>query len=367
MTERALHIGVDGRELLGQPTGVGRYIRCVLDEWTADAGTRHRISVFLNDDPPADLARLLRTVGWHVDRAARAGTVWEQTRLPRAIAQAKVDVFFAAGYTAPLWMPCPFVVAIYDVSFFANPAGFEWREGVRRRWLTRRAAQRAASVITISEFSAAEIVRYLRIERSQIRLAPPGGRASAVGHRPVLPERVVLFVGSLFGRRHIPELLHGFALARQKVPDARLVLIGANRTNPRIDPRQLASDLGVASWVDWRDHVTDAELDRQYAAARVFAFLSDYEGFAMTPMEALAHGVPPVMLDTPVAREVYGQGARFVPLASQAIAEALVSLLTDDGAHRTLVASGQARLRALSWPRTAGTILRALEEAAGQP
>ena len=49
-----------------------------------------------------------------------------------------------------------------------------------------------------------------------------------------------------------------------------------------------------------------------YARASVFAFLSEYEGFGLTPLEALAAGVPPVVLDTPVAREVYGPAARYV-------------------------------------------------------
>ena len=51
---------------------------------------------------------------------------------------------------------------------------------------------------------------------------------------------------------------------------------------------------------------------RLYARASVFAFLSEYEGFGLTPLEALAAGVPPVVLDTPVAREVYGDAAVFV-------------------------------------------------------
>ena len=54
--------------------------------------------------------------------------------------------------------------------------------------------------------------------------------------------------------------------------------------------------------------VDDARLRALYAEASAFAFLSEYEGFGLTPLEALAAGVPPVVLDTPVAREVYGRG-----------------------------------------------------------
>jgi glycosyltransferase involved in cell wall biosynthesis len=175
----------------------------------------------------------------------------------------------------------------------------------------------------------------------------------------------VLYVGTLLNRRHIPDLLQGFAVAQTRVPGARLVLVGANRTHPRLDVGALAARLGIAGRVDWRGYVSEAELDRLYSSARVFAFLSDYEGFAMTPMEALARGTPAVMLDTPVTREVYGDGARRVQATPDEIGESLALLLVDDAAHAAVLAAGQARLRDLSWGRTAATILRALEEAAG--
>ncbi len=363
MADRVLHIGVDGRELIGQPTGVGRYVERVLREWTSDPAFRHRVSVFLPAPPPAHLTALGPAIQWRVERSRNSGTLWEQTRLPRAIGEAGVEVFFAAGYTAPLRSPCPFVVAIYDVSFAAHPEWFSWREGMRRRWLTARAARGAHSIVTISEFSAAEIVRFFTVDRARIRLAPPGppdvSPAAASGRDPV-----VLFVGSLFNRRHIPDLIEAFALVAGKQPDARLILVGANRTNPPVDPRAIAARLGVAHAVDWREYVNDADLDRLYASARVFAFLSDYEGFAMTPMEALAHGVPSVLIDTPVAREVYGDGAVLVPLDTRAIAAALDELLHDASRRDGTLAAGRGRMGLLSWARTASTVLKALEAAA---
>ncbi|MEO8070186.1 MAG: glycosyltransferase family 1 protein [Acidobacteriota bacterium] len=364
MADHGLHIGVDGRELLGQPTGVGRYLRQVLTQWATDATWPHRLTVFLASEPPSDLVGALPGVTWSVSKAAIAGTVWEQTRLPRAMARSGVSVLFAGGYTAPLRVACPFVVAIYDVSFCAHPEWFRWREGMRRRWLTRSAAQRADAVVTISEFSAEEIVRWLGIPRAKIVLAPPGAPAADATPIPTRRSPVVLFVGSLFNRRHIPDLINGFAIALAQVPGARLVLVGDNRTTPRIDPVQMAAALGIGGRVEWRAYVTDDELRECYRAARVFAFLSDYEGFAMTPLEALAHGVPPVLLDTAVAHEVYGAGARFTSSSPAAIAAALVPLLSDDAAHARLLAAGQAQLRRFSWAASAAVIQQALERAA---
>jgi glycosyltransferase involved in cell wall biosynthesis len=256
------------------------------------------------------------------------------------------------------------VLAVYDVSYFAHPEWFGWREGLRRRWLTKRSARRAASIVTISEFSASEIVRYLGISRDRIRLAPPGAPASRVaedgGQRPPL----VLFVGSLFNRRRIPELIRGFALAAARVPEARLVLVGDNRTHPPIDPLALARELGISDRVTWRSYVDEAALQSLYQQARVFAFLSDYEGFAMTPLEAIAAGAPPILLDTLVAREIYRDAALLVTDEPGAIASAMTLLLSDPVQHAALLTAGRRRLERFSWSRAAAEIRRALEEAA---
>jgi glycosyltransferase involved in cell wall biosynthesis len=279
------------------------------------------------------------------------------------VARTRPDVLFAPGSTAPLRSTCPTVLAVHDVSFFAHPPSFGAREGLRRRWLTRASARRAKAVVTLTEFSASELVRWLGIRRAAIHLAPPGSPPARVGSSPDVRPPTVLFVGSLFTRRRLPELLQAFAAASTRVPAATLVLVGDNRTRPRIDPRGLAASLDIGDRVTWREYVSDGELAELYGNARVFAFLSDYEGFGMTPLEAIAHGVPPVLLDTPVFREVYGDAARLVPAEPGAVADALVALLTDEGERAALASAGRDCLARYSWSQTADTIRRVLEEA----
>jgi glycosyltransferase involved in cell wall biosynthesis len=358
-----LHIGIDARELAGTPTGVGRYLAGILEEWSRN-GFPHRITLFLHRDPPAWLTSLTFPCEVAVEPAEVAGTWWEQRHLPLLATRAGIDVLLAPAYTAPVRLPCPFVVVIHDVSYFAQPGGFHWREGIRRRVLTRASAKRAAVVVTVSGFSADEISRHVGIPKSDIALAPQGAPAWRGGPPAAARQPIVLSVGTLFHRRHTPELLEAMALVRSRVPAARLVLIGGNRTRPLIDPVALAASAGLTDAFTWKPYVSDDELDALYGSARAFAFLSDYEGFAMTPMEAAAHGVPSVLLDTPVAREVYGDAATRVPLNVPAIADALTTLLTDDHAHAAAVARGRERLNAFTWSRTASVIQDALERAA---
>jgi len=361
VAKASLHIAIDGRELVGKPTGVGRYLFGMMAEWARTSP--HRYTVVLHAEPTAQLTALGHLFTWCVEPAGVAGTWWEQRRLPAALATIKPDVLFAPAYTAPLRSPQPIVVVVHDVSFFAHPEWFRWREGMRRRYVTRRTARRARKVITVSEFSRTEIERYLGVSASGIDLAPAG--APPLQSRPAIAGApVVLYAGSLFNRRHVADMIRAFAQVARAIPAARFVLVGDNRTSPREDPRAIARDCGVGDRVDWREYATDADLHALYQTARVFLFLSDYEGFGIPPLEAFAHGIPAVVLDTPVSREIYGDGAIRVSADPAAIAAATERLLTDDAAHASAVTAGQARLAEYSWSRSANVLTRALEEAA---
>jgi glycosyltransferase involved in cell wall biosynthesis len=75
-------------------------------------------------------------------------------------------------------------------------------------------------------------------------------------------EPLVLFVGSVFNRRHIPDLIRAFHPIAKSHPDARLELVGDNRTHPREDLPAIAAAAGIAPQVSIRAYVADAELAR---------------------------------------------------------------------------------------------------------
>jgi glycosyltransferase involved in cell wall biosynthesis len=254
------------------------------------------------------------------------------------------------------------VVVIHDVSFAAHPEWFSWREGRRRRFVTRLAARKAARVITISDFSKQEIVRHLGVAQAKVeviyvgstRMTPPGLPASD-------GDPTVLFVGSLFNRRHIPELLAGFERVAAKHPSVRLVLVGDNRTRPYIDVDQLIAQSPARDRIGAQAYVGDAELASLYQQARAFVFLSEYEGFAMTPLEALGSGVPVMLLDTEVAREIYGPAATYVERPDPAlIAEGLERALFDEEERTRTLSAAATQLERYSWRECAQRTLQVL-------
>ena len=174
----------------------------------------------------------------------------------------------------------------------------------------------------------------------------------------------MLFVGSILNRRRLPDLVAAFRLVLASVPRARLDIVGENRTHPRQDLDAICRASGAGDRIRVRSYVPDAELADAYRRASAFAFLSEYEGFGLPPLEALACGIPPVLLDTPVAREVCGRAARYVPHGDvPAIAAALVDLLTDPDARAAVLREADGVLSRYSWPETARQTMAALESA----
>jgi glycosyltransferase involved in cell wall biosynthesis len=355
-------IGVDARELLGATTGVGRYLGELLRRWAAqpNADDLHYV---LYAPEPLTMADVSGTrIETRVLPDGR-GTWWEQTTLRRAVNHDRPDVFFAPAYTAPLRLRMPLVVTIHDISFTAHPEWFRWREGTRRRLLTRSAARRAHRVLTDSEFSREEIQKHYRLPPERIEVIPPGvTRRAAAGSPP--RERMVLYAGSLFNRRRLPDLIAAFTLASRGLADARLVIVGDNRTWPAQDLAAVAASHGVADRVELRSYVGDEELDSLYARAAVFGFLSEYEGFGLTPLEALTAGVPIVVLDTTVAREVYGRAATYVVKGDiDGTAAALRRWLEAPGETTADSSAASAVLDRYSWDAAAERTLACLEDA----
>jgi len=118
---------------------------------------------------------------------------------------------------------------------------------------------------------------------------------------------------------------------------------------------------GLGRRIRVREYVSDEELAALYREASAFAFLSDYEGFGFTPLEALAVGVPPVVLDTEVAREIYGPSAAYVARPDpELIATTIATVLGDAGERERILAAAPHVLARYSWRECAQRTLQAL-------
>ncbi len=355
-----MKIAVDARQLLGQVTGVGRFVHEILVAWTGlPEAAAHEIVLCAPTqvDTTAYAGLRVSTV-----TGPHEGTLWEQLTLPALLRSVGADVLFSPAYTAPLRGTVPTLLAIHDVSFAAHPEWFSLRDGARLRTLTRLAATRATRVMTVSRFSKCEIAAHFGIDPDKIAVIYHGlTRLTATG-RPgdpaTSPPLTILYVGSIFNRRHVPELMEGFAALAASHPAAELDIVGSNRTSPWVDLATLARNSDAGDRIHIRDYVSDQELAVLYGRARAFAFLSDYEGFGLTPLEALGAGIPIVVLDTPIAREIYGAAATYVARPEPTlIRAALEQVLFDEGERARVLGSAPEVLARYSWHECGAQVL----------
>jgi glycosyltransferase involved in cell wall biosynthesis len=163
----------------------------------------------------------------------------------------------------------------------------------------------------------------------------------------------------------VPDLIRAVDVVGRTHPHVSLDIVGDDRTFPRQDLPGAVANVGLEGRVRWHQYVADDRLRELYGQARAFAFLSEYEGLGLTPLEALAAGVPPVLYDTPVARESCGDAALYVPIGNQkAVIDALERVLFDEHTRATILSAAPATLTRYEWPKAARETLAVIEDAA---
>jgi glycosyltransferase involved in cell wall biosynthesis len=366
-----LRIGLDARELQGRATGVGRYLRRLLEAWPAADGDS--LVAYFNGPAPHDLpacpARLeARAVG----ARPRRGLVWQERHLPAAARADRLDVFFAPAYACPLRLPTPRVTTVHDLSFFAMPHDFTPLDAARRRALVRLSVRASRRVVAVSDFTRRELAAFLPESTGRVVMIPHGADAGAP---PALREQaraalgvrgpLLLSVGSILNRRRLPELLRAVARVARRHPGLVLDVVGENRTHPRLDLARLRDERGLGRSVRLSGFVDDRELQLRYAAADLAVYLSEYEGFGIPVLEAMSHGLPIVTSERPATGEIFAAAARLVdPGDAAAIADALDALLSDAGERARLAARGKDLAARYSWRDAASRTRAVLAEAA---
>lgn len=349
-----MRVAFDARELEGHPTGVGRVLEGLVGAWPGE----DELVLVARTRPGGTLPEGCRVV-LEPGPAWLPGSLWEQTRLPRAVRRLDADALVCPAYGMPWLSPCPTAVGMHDCAFAALPGTFRPRERLRRRSVARIAARRAAVLFMGSEFAAAEARRHLGVEPSRLLVLAYGvdrrfrpadtSRIDEVRRRYDLPPRPVLFAGSHLARRRLPGLAEALAGVLAPREGAELCMVG-------IRP-QGAGDPVLAADERWLGYVPDADLPALYSAASALVYPSHYEGFGLPVMEALACGTPVLTSDTAALAEVYRGRAALLPVARpDAWARALARLLDEPDAHAAETGAAAEWARQRNWSAAARTL-----------
>ena len=282
----------------------------------------------------------------------------------------QVDVFHNLGQRPPAFRFKREVVTVHDV--FPISGGDYSTPDFQRKFsgLLREAVQRADRIITLSEYTASQVVLHCGVERTRIRVAPggvwPETQALSPGDAARERDRVVgdgremlLMVGVIDNRKNVVNALRALQLLP---PRYRLVLAGGNGYGSEAVHDFIASQR-LEERVKVLGYVASDVLAGLYHSASVLLFPSLEEGFGFPVLEAMARGLPVVTSKTSSLPEVGGDSALYAdPRDPHSIAQEVTRAVEDRELRQELIRKGVLRSREFTWERTARETLRVYEE-----
>lgn len=371
-------MGIDGRPANEEnKAGIGNYCNELLGALLPLAGAGgHSVRIYLDREPAA---------GFPV--GADEGEIcvlppcrgWTQRRLAKELRRRPPDVFLSCGLQMPLLCSCPRVPTVLDLAYYDFGAQFPWTFRVGARMQARLAMRYAAHLIAISHATKADCTKRFRrnpADISVVHLAPSARyrpcpdpdteRIQEVRHRLDLPERYVLYVGTLQPRKNLGRLIEAFADLRQRQPQMPHHLVIAGAKGWLYDEVFEAAQRSSA-----RDHlhflgfVPEDDLPILMAEADLLALVSLWEGFGLPVLEAMACGTAVLTSNCSSLPEIVGDGGVQVdPYDTSAMGQALEGILLDDAFRKTLEGKALAQSKNFTWERTAATILDVLKRVA---
>lgn len=374
-----MHIAIDYTPAIRQMAGIGRYTRGLVAA-IAEIDRRNRYTLFCAGGAPAQSSwpenfsiRVTRlparwlAVGWHrLD-----------LRIPVERLIGPCDVFHSPDFTLPPLRAARGIVTIHDLSFLRMP---EHADPGLQRYLAAaapRAVKRAQHVLADSQSTKSDLQTLLSVPAAKISVVAAGvderfrqvqdaDILNGVRERYNLPQRFILFLGTIEPRKNLRRLISAHALlrCRTSLPHA-LVIAGAPGWLCQDIFDQVARD-GLGEQVLFPGFIADEDLPALYTLADLFVFPSLYEGFGLPPLEAMACGTPVVTSNNSSLPEATGSAAMLVDAEDvDALADAMARVLGDGSLQARLADLGRAQAARFTWRSAAERLLDAYERLTG--
>jgi glycosyltransferase involved in cell wall biosynthesis len=364
----------------GLSGGIEFHVRNLLDALqSCDADNEYVL--FVSDADRDDFARRdprFRLAEVKIRPRNRVGRVLaEQSYLPFAARKYRLDILHSPTYTWPVLSNVPGVVTLCDVLYKRHPQYLDQFKLTFWRVLIPLSIKRCRKVLTISEASKRDIVEFFGVDPDKVVVTPLAldkriqkevdeAMVDEACGRYGIRRPYILSVGGLWPHKNSDAMLRALSRLRKldETKSINLVITGNDNYGARRTLETLAAELKLEDSLTMPGYVADADLPALYAGAAVYASVSHFEGFGLTILEAMNHGVPVVVSNCASLPEVAGNAAAIVhPDDYDSLAEALHRAIVDDGYRRLMVERGRVRVQQFSWKRTAQLTLQAYREA----
>jgi glycosyltransferase involved in cell wall biosynthesis len=362
--------------------GVSRFTYKLLDGLGRIA-TDLEFTAFINKAEEADAAKSdvgrAGRVRLLAENATTSGpfrrVAWEKFTLPGELKKLGADVFHAPANVMPRSVTCASVVTIHDIAFIRHPEFFRPTRRYYQRVQTRHSARAATVIATVSEHTKRDLVEFFGINPGKIRVIYPSIAPEFQPAAPEviarfraekgLPERYLLYLGTLEPRKNVATLITSYARLRSRMGATTPPLILAGAKGWYYEPLfAQVRELGLERDVTFVGFVSSEEQPLWYAGAVAFVYPSLYEGFGMPIVEALGCGAPTITSNTSSMPEAAGSLARLAPPQdADALARAMYDVLYDEALRARTQVEGPKWAREFSLERMARQYIDVYTEA----
>ena len=299
------------------------------------------------------------------DRQRRPWHALDSVLLGAELRRMRAKVFFSPGYNSPLGWPGQFIFTLHDLHHLRVPEDSNALKRAYYQTVIKPACHRAAFVLTVSEYSRAEISTWARVAEDKIINVGNGVGAPflSIGPRYKPGYPYLLYVGSRKAHKNLPRLLRAYSRSGV-VPEVRLILSGSSDSEIAERVKNLRLDEAVI----FLNVDSNRALASVYRGATALLFPSLYEGFGLPPLEAMSCGIPVLTSNVCSLPEVTGDAALLVnPLDVEEMATAIRRIVMDSNLREALRTRGLRRAQLFSWEDTARRTANALTAVTGYP
>ncbi len=362
-------------------TGIGQYtLHLVREILNLEESRKHNFYLYAEDKeslakmPDGEMIakRIVPTPFYKRDDLVRK-TTWEKAILPRQAKKDEIETFFSPYNSASHFPLTRHIVTLHDVVWKVYEKDYvnNFRKSIYAKQ-TFDAVKRATHLITVSEYSKKEIVKYLKIDPAFITVIKNGvadyfkrlenrkkiiKRLNELGVEPPY----IFYIGGFEKRKNVGLLLSAFkkivANYANILEKRKLVIAGEiwDHEDPLItNVEKLATDLNLGEKVVILGKVSDEDRAVLYNGADLLVYPSFYEGFGMAVLEAMACGCPVLASNQTSIPEVGGEAIEyFNPNREDELVQRLGKLLADSTARSELARKGMNRAGEFSWRKAA--------------
>ena len=355
-----MRIGFDAKRAAQNRTGLGNYSRFVIrglqesfpdNQYVAYVPNERRMQYF-DEIPSRDKIKVCfpMTKIWRHFRSQ-----WRVFGITDDIKRDGIDIFHGLSNELPLNIRkagCKSVVTIHDLIFLHYPKYYHLIDRKIYNYKFRRACENADRVIAVSEFTKQEIIRYYGIDERKIDVVYQGcdpvfakdvsdETKKDVSKRHNLPERFLLYVGSIEERKNLLLAVKAVAMLHKRGEDVNIVAVG--RRTPYLDEIvSYAEANGISHLLHIRHGVNYADLPVFYKLATAFVYPSRIEGFGIPMLEAITSGLPAIGCTGSCLEEAGGPSSLYVnPDDAEGMAAAIHSVFTDISLRENMISQGK--------------------------